>query len=472
MIYAYQDGQTLIIAAADDMIEFEDFMKALSDVDPADIGASRMAQADFMTMMTDKRLEGIKRPPMIINFTDEVSLTAFVGQHVVSLVKLYPLQSRSQEMVADFKALAEDKDSRTIGEIYGMVEEEEEGEEDEDGKKMKKAQSKGHLSGDSFGPSKKKKPKTGEPDSKVGITDVHVHRNADGSVTIDSVLAVKGLHDTEEGEGTYAERTQSEVTQGTKTYAEAIAAQKQREADEAAKAAIFASAAAAKEEQDDEDPAIEPNSIIAIYHKVEVTGAKLADVRAILSVIEFDIEKAIRKQNNAAGCWLAFIRQLQAEEVESALKATGLNVEVYGVNDMGERLAPKGVTVVDELAAGELHPRPWNFRAAELKKMSEDELKANRKTLSGKEFLMVGRYRGADRGTILHIVPRVHFKAKGRLWDKPLDIDSILPQDFEELEPGVYRSMSRDWNQISFDMASRGFSESIALQLSLNNLTQ
>ena len=472
MLYASQDGNTLIVAAADELIEFEEFLKATADVDPAEVNASRMAQADFMTMLTDKRLDGIKRPPLMITFNAEEPLTAFVAQYGISLIKLYPLVGKSKEMITAFQSTQEEKDDRSIAEIYGF-EDEEDGEaleDDDTRKKMQKAQQKGHISGDSFGPGKKKKKKADDPASNTHVTDVHVHKDADGNLVIDSVLGVKGLHETDEGEGTYAERTKADVTTDSKTYAQGIAAQKAREAEELSETEKFRAEMAAKEEFDHEDLAIDPHGIVAIFHKVEVTGAKLADIRPVLAAADFDIEKSVRKQNNALGCWFAFLRQLQAEEAAKALTDAGFVVECYGVNDRGERLAPKGVTVVDELAAGEVHPRPWNFRASELSKMTDEERAANKKTLTGKEFLMVGRYYGADRGTILHIVPRVYFKETGNLWEQPLDIANILPQDFEELAPGVYRSKSRDWNHISFDMASRGFAESIALQLKLNHL--
>jgi hypothetical protein len=471
LLYASQDGNTLIVAAGDELIEFENFIKSQADVEAASIGASRMAQADFMTMLTDKRLDGMKRPPLMITFDTDVSLSAYVAANALSLIKLYPLQAKSKDMITAFKAETEEQDDRSIAEIHGLEDETRGQDDDPDvAKKMKKAQGSGNISGDSFGPSKKKKKEEVGPDGKITrVTDINVSRNADGSLNIDNVLGVKDDFSDEAWEA-HKKLTQQPVEGRSMTAAEALAAQREREAQQMTETEKFRAEAAAKEEIDSEDTVIDIHGIVAIFHKVEVEGQKIADIRPVLTAAGIDIESAVRKQNNALGCWLAYMRQLQAEEVAKALTDAGMTVDCFGVNDAGERLAPKGVQVVDELAVGETHPRPWNFRAKEISKMSKAEKEANWKTLSGKEFLITGRYRGADKGTIVYIVPLTHFKATGTMWKKPLNIGRILPQDVEEIEPGVYRTMSRDWNKLSYDLASRGFKESLKLQLYLNNL--
>jgi hypothetical protein len=295
---------------------------------------------------------------------------------------------------------------------------------------------------------------------------VRAHRNDDGTIELDDILAVKGLHDDITPDMVLAPITDENKTEATleKSHSAQVArAQVQADAEAAARAAPI-------DETDSDNLEIDIEGIVAIYHKVEVTGAKLKDVWPVLEAADVYLNQvAIVQRNDPNGCWFVFLRQLQAEESANILIAANFTVETYAVNDAGERLAPKGIQVVDELREDEQHPRPWNFRSREIGKMKVGEKRENLKTYQPKEFCFVGNYEGAVHGTVMYITPIAYFKEKGKMWEKPLNISHLLPRDLEEVAPGIYRTKSRDWNNLSFDMAQRGFRENLLLQLHLNS---
>jgi hypothetical protein len=155
----------------------------------------------------------------------------------------------------------------------------------------------------------------------------------------------------------------------------------------------------------------------------------------------------------------------------------GLDVEkAFGVNHNGERLVPKGssVEVVDVDADKDYGPRPWNDRAAEFDLLSDDEKKAVWEEIKGEEFIFCGSYRGAEYGSVIHVVPVEWFNKHGTMWEntadpRPLNIGHVLPADLKEHVPGTYVSRSRDWNALTFDLARKGMVENMFLQLHLNN---
>lgn len=489
MRYAFEDRLISVVGAADTLVEFEDFIRQTdsSMVSPEVLGVKSAELASLMDMLTEDRLQGFKKAPVVIEHVSVEAREAFNERFEITVIKRNALMNKHDDML--LKEIpdphsADALDDRPIEEIYDLDEsdrwdkrsEAEKAEDAEDRKKMQKAQKTGDISGDSFGPNpnrKKRKKATDQTGSNVHVTDVKGYRNEDGTVEIDSVIAVKGLHDPRPGEPDYKELKAAphDPNREGATLAGSIA--KKPSLVDALQSIFDAKARADQDAADEENENLEVdvNGMVAIYHKVEVTGAKLVTIRDLLLESEAEIDlnhTAIVQRNNAAGCWFAFLRQMQAEEATKVLADAGFTVETYAVNDAGERLVPKGIQVVDQTAEGEEHPRPWNFRSKEIRKMNAADKKANDKTVKPGEFIFCGNYEGAVQGTIIYITPKSHFKEKGVMWDKPLNIDRLLPLDFSEVAPGIYRSKSRDWNHISFDLNSRGFKENLMLQIALN----
>jgi hypothetical protein len=489
MLYAFEERLTSVIGAADTLVEFEDFIRQTdsSVVNPEVIGVKIIELATLMDMLTEDNLQGFKKAPVIVEHLSPEARAAFNEKFSVTVIKRNALLDKHEDML--LKEIpdphsADALDDRPIEEIYELDQndswdkrsDEEKAEDAEDRKKMREAQKKGDISGDSFGPNpnrKKRKKTTDDTGSNVHVTDVKGYRNEDGEVEIDSVIAVKGLHDPRPGERDYDELKAAPHDPNRKaaTLADSIA--KKPSLVDALQSIFDAKTKADQDiaDVDSEEIDVDVNGVIAIYHKVEVIGAKLATIRGLLleSDAEIDLNHtAIVQRNNAAGCWFAFIRQIQAEESAKVLADSGFTVETYAVNDAGERLAPKGIQVIDQKVEGEEHPRPWNFRSKEIRKMTAAERRANDKTVKPGEFIFCGNYEGAVQGTVIYITPKSYFKEKGVMWDKPLNIEKLLPLDFSEVAPGIYRSKSRDWNHISFDLNSRGFKENLMLQIALN----
>ena len=432
MLYAIENELATLVCAADSLVEFEDFVSKVDTtvVTVESLNVISADYADMMEMLTEDIYQGFQKAPLVVIHADTESQKEFQERFDISVGKRNFVIAKQVSML---EAIALDPwhetDGRTIEEIHDLTDNDkwdrrtdEERDEDEAMKKAyNDAKANDGLSGDSFGPNLDRKKKTPE----VIITDIHSHRQADGEVILDRVLSVKGLHDKDE------DQPVSEI---------------------------------------DDELVIDLGGIIAIYHKVEVTGAKLEDINPCLVAADFDIEEsAVVKRNSSTGCWFALMRQYQAEQVGKALEEAGFDVEVYAVNDAGERLVPKGVQIVTEEIEGEQQPRPWNYRSKEIGKMKAAEKRENIKTMSPKEFIFVGNYENAQKGTIIYITPRLYFNEHGKMWPKPLNIEHLLPADIKELAPGVYRTHSRDWNKVSYDLNARGFKEQIGLQIWLNN---
>lgn len=472
MRYAFQKDDTTYVTGADSIEEFEIL---IADIDAADGTALNMEgiieadQAGMMEMLTDEVFEGMTKAPLVIKHTTNAELrSAFLFKHKIEVVKRNAAIKRQADMLAFLEEdeYSPDADSRTIEEIHGLVDEdrwdkrtEEEIVADDEKKKLWDAAKKaGDLSGDSFGPNPNRKKKEGEPTASV--TDVKTSIGPDGRIQIDRVLGVKGLHD-------QPTPAQQKVTGSQRSLADILG-----EAAGGQQGLVDEVKAQAEADEDNEDLSVDPEGMVAIFYKVEVHGKKLADLRALAASVNFDLDLAVVQRNNRDGFWVAFARQLQAEEIEAHFRAAGWVVgeEAYGVNDLGERLVPKGVQMVDVGHEKAAQPRPWNDQKNKLDAMSDAEKEENWKHVAPVEFVFCGNYEGADQGTIIYIAPKSYFTAKGEMFPDSLNIDAILPRDFSEVSPGVYRSKSRDWNHISFDMASRGFRENLSLQIHLNSL--
>ncbi len=202
MIYTFNDDTTgvavSIVGAADNIGEFEAFYRAILMPGTPSLYRDH-GQPSISDMMLDERFRGLKKPPYVFEHENADQRAAFATQHGLKVVPDFFLRDKHGEMLAEMKTdpyLSDEADARTIEEIHGLDKhdqwdhrtEEEKAEDQKIREKYEKLRKAGKVSGDSFGPSKK-------DGSEVRVTDIRTTRNADGSISVDEVLAVKGLHD-------------------------------------------------------------------------------------------------------------------------------------------------------------------------------------------------------------------------------------------------------------------------------------
>jgi len=471
MRYALQDTPLIsLIAAADTLAEFEELVTLITQSGASALnGIVSGEQAGIMDMMADDRFQGFRKPPLVMTFESVAARDDFHTVVNVEFSKRNALIDRQARMLEDAFKLTEEgqDDHRSLEEVYGLEGEdqwdrrtdEEKAADEERKKAFKEAQKKGDMSGESFGPNPNRKGKPVDPAApKASVTDIRTVVDQDGNVSIDNVLAVKGLY---ADNGKTAEELEAEKPKVDPSLMDALAA-------------VFSGAEVNPDIMaDTEDAEIDVDGIVGVYRKVEVTGAKLPAVRDALTAAGEDIEDTFKRRNHALGCWIATLTERQGEQVYGILKDAGFDVELYAVSDAGERLVPKGsgVEVVDTSAEAEELPRPWNSRSKEYYKLKKAEAEENWKTVKQDEFIACGNYEGAGIGTVVYIVPKAYFKKQGKLFHKSLNIGHLLPSDLKEVSPGVYRTLSRDWNKVSFALFNSGkFVESLALQIHLNLL--
>lgn len=145
--------------------------------------------------------------------------------------------------------------------------------------------------------------------------------------------------------------------------------------------------------------------------------------------------------------------------------------EIYGINVSGDRIVPKGsgVTVVDQNEEEEIGPRPWNAEAHLIEHLTDEEREENEKAINAKEFIFSGSWNHETRTTTIYITPETYFKEWKEFWNEPLPIRHLIPDHLKEVEPGVFESKSQNYNDLTFHLCQRGFQESMALRLWLNN---
>lgn len=478
MIYATHDGNRTIVGAADTIVEFEVF------VEEQTVGE----RASTVEMLSDEYLSRFKLPPLIIEHDSPTLRDAYADTKGLTVVRSNNLVDRHQRMVIEREEEKEPEieDGTTIAMLYGLDKDDPwDKRTDEENKKLYEAALKaGNLSNDdSF---------AAPAAAKAKVTDVRTHIGRDGTVTIDNVLAVKGLHDAPPPDRVTLLR---DVTLMGKTYPAGTEVTMRADPDGSVKLidGIYQIVPNAVEGVDYERPVVEtivdlssitdengmvvdhsddyvidPNGAIPIYHRIDLIGAKTADIADLINDLP-SYHRPREMRDVPTGCWLAFVRLAVAEQVLDALKSAGFHGAIIGVNSNGERLAPDGVTVVDTEAEKIAPPRVWNDRAAEIDGMNEEERTANDKTMTGAEFIYCGKYHGAQDGCIIYVTPKSYFDEHAEMYPKPLDIAHLLPADLKEIEPGVYQTKSRDWVNLSFDLGRRGFVESMWLQLYLNN---
>lgn len=225
--------------------------------------------------------------------------------------------------------------------------------------------------------------------------------------------------------------------------------------------------------------AIANDGFVSVYFKVEVVGAKLADVIPVLEAEDFPMKSACEQRDHKAGCWLAFVRERSASEAVEILtgqkdesfvaKPAGSSASLYGVNEMGERLAPEEIEIVDTGKVDETPIRPWNYRKVNWDDLTDEEKAENRKEWSGKEFILVCEY-DRNTGCKVFIQPKSYFYDNKALYPEELDLSHLLPADLKSVGDNWYETKSRDDNKLMFELCvQRKFIDDWMLRLYLNN---
>jgi hypothetical protein len=194
MLYGYRKDKTTLVVNAIASSNVEKFEEWFATVESNELVAD-VRQTSFMDHFAEefsRCLSGV----YIFEFANEENLEAFVIQQEITILKKEMSFDRHADMVhydaPDFYDVSE---TRTIEEIEGLDQhdpydrrtDEEKVEDAAHRAKIEELKKSGQLSGDgSFTP---RKPKDG--DSAAHVTDIRTTRNADGTVSIDNVLAVK-----------------------------------------------------------------------------------------------------------------------------------------------------------------------------------------------------------------------------------------------------------------------------------------
>jgi hypothetical protein len=189
-LYGYKkDASTTIVGAALNKAEFDQFYEAATD------HHSDKYLSDMMMHLTDPDIQGFQASVAIFEHSSSEQQDQFIEKYEILIGTRARAVDRNVDMV-NYDApdpWLDGDDERTIEQINGLDKEdrwdkrtEEERDADRQMKKMMdEMKKKGELSNDdSFSP---RKPKSGE----VHVTDVRTTAHADGSVTVDNVLAVK-----------------------------------------------------------------------------------------------------------------------------------------------------------------------------------------------------------------------------------------------------------------------------------------
>lgn len=490
MIYGYiKDSTVIVVGAADNLAEYQDFYKLIIHEENPTFVCS---QPEFDDLLMNYK--GFREPPYVFDFKTNDAAMAFAESHQITLGPPHYIADKQREMVKP-KGYGGDNDyfadKRTLGEMYGLNEydpwdtrTEEEKTQDEKHKKVAdEAKKKGNLTGESF---------TQSSEPTLQVDTVRVSKDADGNYQIDDILAYKGLYSKSVEEIKSEHQYKIDFAQPINVnsalgidlseYLTPDGSLMMSDPTLAHRVALFYGNEPSQVVLLNEDglPA-EPNEEVAaillntrdkIYHKIFIENARLEQI--IENVPHLILEKSVDRGETRDGCWFVFHAKPSAMMVEASLK-TFLSlfitaIKIFPVNIRGEQLVPEGINMFEEKPFVE-PPRPWNERAHELDNMTAEELEANYKSLSGREFLFSGKYIDAQAGCIMYVTPRSYFEKTGETWTGEfLDISIILPMDVKEISPGVYQTRSREWMSLYHDMQKRNFTESMAFQLYINLL--
>jgi len=211
MLYGYsrEPGHTTVIAAAIFKSVLADFLERASK--RTDLYVS-MEEPDFMTSMTDDQFKMFKDGVTVFEHESAEQQQAFVDEFGILMCSVArSIDHHNAMLVAEEPDPYDVSDTRTLEEIHGLAENDpwdvrtdEQKQEDAAFKEaIKQAVKDGQISDESFKPREKK-------GKSVQVTDVKAHRDADGNMEIDRILAVKDNEASEHVEQEQVEQAPTE----------------------------------------------------------------------------------------------------------------------------------------------------------------------------------------------------------------------------------------------------------------------
>jgi hypothetical protein len=195
MLYGYRkDKLTTVVTAVanNNYAAYEAWFRSLQD--DTDLVVN-VYETNFMDHFSEEYSRA-QSPVFVISHPSDEGAQKFIEKHEITLLKTQMAWDRHDDMVKfDAPDYYDISETRTIEELEGLDQNDPYDRRTDDEKaedaayraKVEELKKSGQLSGDgSFTP---RKPKEG--DSEAHVTDIRTTRNADGTVSIDNVLAVK-----------------------------------------------------------------------------------------------------------------------------------------------------------------------------------------------------------------------------------------------------------------------------------------
>ena len=227
----------------------------------------------------------------------------------------------------------------------------------------------------------------------------------------------------------------------------------------------------------EDDRVLDAPSMVAVIFRLDTSLPIDEAVKTLLddgvNIDTWTMRRGVRTDD--VGSYFVCAVERFAKQIQKKLEENHSMVisEIYGIDVHGDRIIPKGtqgVSVVDQNEEEEIGPRPWNAEAPLLAHLTDEEREENEKAINAKEFIFSGSWNHENRITTIYIQPKEYFKEWKDFWnDESLPIGHLLPEHLKEVEPGVYETKSQNYNDMTFELCKRGFEESNALRLWLNN---
>ncbi len=488
MLYATQYHRTLLVVAADSLLEFEDF--ALTPHVILTDETSTVERADILDMLGNPIFNGYTIAPVVVECVMEEDVEAITQMGITLLTPLAAVDKQA-EMIERAKLEAEadlPPDRRTLAEVHGLTEHDpwdnSNEKQKEAGRKqdeqMKAIREAGGLTGDSF---------AGKVGDKLNINSGTIYHDEDGAVIGADIKAskstIKPYELTIDGdeqvdfdelfdelkipENRVLEQDGNKVTLllhdfQTGEVAEALDRRK----------LSYTLSKVIEETVAENDFAVEGHEEYQIFYSVQIDQATIHEIVPALEAKGFDTSLATTMRNVGRGCWLAFIRETTADECAKICHEIGHACAVVAINRKGQSILGEGTDarVIDTNQHVEIGPRPWNARAAEIDAMTDEEKAELRKSVQASEYL-IAIDEHPELRTVVYIVPESYFRETGELWTGEMILD-MIPKEADakiltQLQPGIYRG-GLEAQLLKDNMCRWGFVESLLLRIHINDL--
>lgn len=506
MIYGFagqdDDGPYVVVTANDTLADYQALVPSF------EAAGCDIRVAEGIDFLMDTKLSGLLHG-IIITPPGPIQTPYSIGSHNIEIVHKNRAIEHQRVMMSKEENDVfhhETGDKRPLGEVYGLIEndpwdsrtEEQKAKQEEASLKGKDANKAGDLTGDSFAPAKK--------DKTARVTDVRVSLNPDGSVNAADVLAVKGLHDTDDepGEGEKVEAggmtaTAVLLTSDNHFTASGFSAllhnlgidetsiefgpgwlitPRVGEANQLAYSLnkrghdVRATMIGSPFALDMAHTLAVGRPPFAMFFRVDVKNIEIEDLISALEDEGVNLTTLLGRGENESGCWIGVSVERLARNYAGGIRKHYplAETEVYAVSLEGERMAPEGVEVLDPNAVAEYGPRPWSDLAA-WEALSDEDRAAEMKKVKAAEFIFTGSYH-MGRGSTVLFTPKDYFEEHNEPWEGDIApfVEPFFPQAFGMVtnDNGTFSARSVQYDSMVFKLARQGFHESTRYRLWLN----